>query len=412
MMATKQKKRKTQNTLPSLFEALIVDELLIWIFRYLSVSDLVWSAGLVCRRWSRISSDRTIWRPLFETALDKGVWGAYPICLGIDPLDAPPYQVMDWSAVYATNSRFRVHLENYRDGHKKAKEDVLDLLRKCEESRLPHLLTDHFGGPIGLRYQPMDERNGRLWPFKPSLATATVLQQLVAPVIPACIGDFIEFLTNKKTDSFSLWWRCAGTELISRRLSVIGEYLFTLNLEVNNISFIPLCVAKSLVNLTVLRLGSNKLKRLPDELGNCKELHALSVDFNGLEEVPRFLSRLPKLVDFIANNNRIERGCEVLCECPQLRLIDLAYNRLTHLLPGKPFPLTLTSLDLSKNRLISLPDHLMELTNLRTFHVDGNSFRADLVNLRIIQREITRTRIRNGGIREIPVEELFVLKGK
>lgn len=104
-------------------------------------------------------------------------------------------------------------------------------------------------------------------------------------------------------------------------------------------------------SLSVLDVRNNNLTHFPlSNLNDFQQLQFLSVDDNGIDQVPNGVSRLASLVHLSASNNRISS------------LEPMAFTSM----PNLQF------LDLHSNRLTSLPDQLGLLPALRSLVLWGN----------------------------------------
>ncbi|GKV33169.1 hypothetical protein SLEP1_g41704 [Rubroshorea leprosula] len=104
-------------------------------------------------------------------------------------------------------------------------------------------------------------------------------------------------------------------------------------------------IPNSFVNgsrLRTLNLNGNQLKgRLPSSLGNCSELEVLDVGYNSLNDTfPYWLGVLLRLKVLILRSNRFHGAISNSMPAfyfPQLRIIDVAQNDFTGLLPSNYF---------------------------------------------------------------------------
>jgi leucine-rich repeat kinase 1 len=145
--------------------------------------------------------------------------------------------------------------------------------------------------------------------------------------------------------------------------------------------------------LTRLELRSNYLTSLPDKIFQLPALKNLDISHNRLPEVCQedVLWECRSLTDFDASHNQITYVPSGLFQMPQLTNVQLSYNLLNHL-PGDPDdPSAQTStglpadikwvceklkrLDLSHNRLHSLPDTFTDLRRLNVLMLSHNSLK-------------------------------------
>lgn len=115
---------------------------------------------------------------------------------------------------------------------------------------------------------------------------------------------------------------------------------------------IPLCLEVD--ENTLFRRG-NKIKELPDEIGNLSRLETLNLRRNDLTYLPANIDRLLSLKYLIVSSNRITGLPESFTKLKSLRQLDLSYNQFTSY-PNVIIDLpSLSELDVSWNPLPDLP---------------------------------------------------------
>ncbi|KAF2111825.1 hypothetical protein BDV96DRAFT_465338, partial [Lophiotrema nucula] len=140
-----------------------------------------------------------------------------------------------------------------------------------------------------------------------------------------------------------------------------------------------------LTQLEVLELQSNRLSSLPSEIRELVRLRTLNISDNSLSQVPSELFTSVPIVELIATKNKFKGPIFDVDTVPHLQSLQLSNTSLTSLCASGTVLLpALKTLDLSTNRLSSLPD-ISSWTNLTTLLVGENkltSFPEGFVSLR------------------------------
>lgn len=122
-----------------------------------------------------------------------------------------------------------------------------------------------------------------------------------------------------------------------------------------------------------LSVGLNTFPR--EILQLAETLEVLNLSGNALTDLPADFDRLQRLKIFFCSYNHFEHLPEVLGRCPQLRIIGLRANRITHV-SGAALPPRLRALILTDNRIETLPDALGQLLELEKLMLSGNRLRT------------------------------------
>ncbi|KAM4797931.1 uncharacterized protein ACH125_005068 [Urocitellus parryii] len=105
----------------------------------------------------------------------------------------------------------------------------------------------------------------------------------------------------------------------------------------------------TVLELQVLILSNNLLKKLPQGLGNLKKLRELDIEENKLESLPNEIGYLQDLQNLVLTNN-------------QLTILPKSIGHLTNL----------THLSLGDNLLNHLPKEIGTLENLEELYLNDN----------------------------------------
>ena len=129
----------------------------------------------------------------------------------------------------------------------------------------------------------------------------------------------------------------------------------------------------TLGRLESLRLVSNALCALPDELACCSALTALALDNNRLGALPECVCALPQLRDLDVSRNALAALPPALGRATSLTALACNTNALRTLPRALAALTALRTLDLAHNRLARVPRALAALTALETLLLSGNA---------------------------------------
>lgn len=163
-------------------------------------------------------------------------------------------------------------------------------------------------------------------------------------------------------------------DLLSQTLSITN--LQILDLSDNQLESLPAGIA-NLQNLQKLILGNNRFASLPlDEIpsNNLTELD-LSKNALGKSFDTEGLRRFQKLQTLDLSFNSLENLDAGSFDLPVLQTLRLHNNRV-ETAPDLSKCFELTTLTLSENRLVSVPEGLYSLTRLRNVDLSGNSIKV------------------------------------
>lgn len=114
-----------------------------------------------------------------------------------------------------------------------------------------------------------------------------------------------------------------------------------------------------------LQLTKKKYKVLPEEIRQFKNLNALDIGKNKLKELPDWLGELVYIQEFRAPQNKFGEMPAVVCQWPHLKRLDLHQNEIIGLLPCMGELKEVVSLDLWSNDLDAFPEEVAGMEALR-----------------------------------------------
>ena len=123
-----------------------------------------------------------------------------------------------------------------------------------------------------------------------------------------------------------------------------------------------------LKNLERFVIWHNSLTKLPDSFGNLKKLKSCNLSSNKLEEFPEPLLGCTKLTSIDLNYNKIESVPEKISDLSELWSIDISYCSLQSLPESIGFLGELRRIEAGYNELTSLPSNITNLPEIRILH--------------------------------------------
>ena len=136
-----------------------------------------------------------------------------------------------------------------------------------------------------------------------------------------------------------------------------------------------------LLDLKVLILSSNPLRRIPSEIGcltQLKTLHLVNCEL-GDEGLPEELYSLQNLEELNLGMNHLNEVEGLLSRFEKMARLNLSNNDVLSIEDVLMFSPALKSLNLANNNLSALPEALKELEKLKILRLKGNSLDEDLV---------------------------------
>ena len=181
------------------------------------------------------------------------------------------------------------------------------------------------------------------------------------------------------------------------------DHLKILNLSKNSLEGTLPPPVLQLTSLEVLTLQDNHLTEIPREVEILRNLRVLDVAGNKFLSLPMdSLSSLPLLVSINASRNRLSGpffSSTITSGFVKLETLDISTNAITSLSESPDFSVSfLRDLNISSNRLSSLPLDMTEWTALRTITASDNAYTAipeELLKLQLQVMDFSRCHIRN-----------------
>jgi len=170
--------------------------------------------------------------------------------------------------------------------------------------------------------------------------------------------------------------RLSGLTEFPREILGLADTLEILDLSGGELTALPDDISR-LRRLRVLFCSGNRFERLPAALGDCVSLSQIGFRGTGLCEIPG--ESLPPLLRWLTlTDNRIKHLPDALGERPHLQKLMLAGNRLQSLPGSMAKAAALELVRLSSNRLEALPQWLSSLPRLAWISWSGNPLERDV----------------------------------
>ena len=152
--------------------------------------------------------------------------------------------------------------------------------------------------------------------------------------------------------------------------------IFTVDLSRNNMEIIP--IEQLRVDVNWLILSDNKIKNVPREINQFKNLSRLAL-----------------------NDNRIDEISKEIGECIGITWMDLTRNRLRDLPYEMGFLTRITGLGLSENEFETVPSCVFKLKNLKKFGFFSNKIRFISPEIRNL-KNLVKLDLSNNNLERIP----------
>lgn len=163
----------------------------------------------------------------------------------------------------------------------------------------------------------------------------------------------------------------------------------------------------NLKNLEILNVSFNKnLIELPNSFGNMQSLRELILNNNKLEKLPLHLTSLPVLKFIYAHNNQLTSVNFQGVNNESLQICNLSNNNIDSVSHIENF-LYLSHLDLSTNKLKSLPISVCNCSNLYFLAVSNNDINYVSKSIKNLSN-LDKLLIENNQLTELPNEFTYL----
>lgn len=182
-------------------------------------------------------------------------------------------------------------------------------------------------------------------------------------------------------------------------LNKIRNDINWLILSDNRIKSVPKEI-KNLKNLTRLALNDNRIERVDKEIGSVGTLSWLDLTRNRLKDLPIEMGQLTRITGLGLSENEFEAIPECVYKLKNLRKFGFFSNRIMRISPEIKNLRNLVKVDLSNNNLEAIPEELCTLINISWLNLSNNK-------LKCIPPQINKlTKLEELGLGMNEIEEL------
>ena len=205
------------------------------------------------------------------------------------------------------------------------------------------------------------------------------------------------------------------TPLLSKKMDACKKVVIT----DNQLTMLPRWFAVTFTNLTILYINGNKLRTVPANLADIKQLETVDLSNNLISLIPNRFCTLRNLRALNLSGNNLEFLPVGFAQLRQLEELLLAHNQLAELRDNFGELSKLEILDLSHNRLIILPDSIANFNRLEEFNLRGNRLKelpatieqlSSLVLLDLSHNDLKELPNELGGLSSLT--ELYLINNK
>lgn len=130
-----------------------------------------------------------------------------------------------------------------------------------------------------------------------------------------------------------------------------------------------------------------------------KSVRILNVNYNGLNELPKYVYKLRNLQILIASNNNLHEISGNITNLVKLSSIDVSHNQLSSLPKEFRNLKYVESLNFSYNDFDTIPNELIDLKFLKTIDFSNNNL-TEFIRLK--SKQLTIVNISNNGLSKLP----------
>lgn len=181
-----------------------------------------------------------------------------------------------------------------------------------------------------------------------------------------------------------------------RSLTKLANSLRSIDLSGNKIREMPEFIGE-FVSLKHLIFENNLLMSLPSEIGRLIKLETLTLSNNRLTSLPEDINRLSALRNVNLSSNQLKRFPMPLVGLKSLENLDLSNNKITAIPPGIK-DLQVLELNLNKNQISTISDDIAGCKRLKVLRLEENCLELDAIPRSLLEESSVSLINVNGNI--------------
>ncbi|MBN1469356.1 MAG: leucine-rich repeat domain-containing protein [Fusobacteriaceae bacterium] len=180
------------------------------------------------------------------------------------------------------------------------------------------------------------------------------------------------------------------------KIHVLGNLIESDRLDLHKLHIFKIPKEILYFPLKQLDVSSNRLKEIPEWIGECRTLEVLNLAFQHLDsfpnkealKIPKSLGNLHHLKLLNLKGNQLEELPEIIGSLKSLETLDLSENDLKDLPESLNQLSKLQELDLSRNQFTIIPDlsNLINLRRIRIIHNNLSIFPTFILKLKKLEK--------------------------
>lgn len=168
--------------------------------------------------------------------------------------------------------------------------------------------------------------------------------------------------------------RCQLKEFPSQLLMAAGK-LRSLDMSDNKMRSLPDTMGQFNL-LKVLSIANNKITKLPDAICELVKLETFNASKNNLSALPANFANLKALKTLNLSGNSFKKFPAQVCDLALLDMVDLSENKVSEM-PTDMSRLNCSEVVLNQNQLSSVPDSISRCPRLKILRVQENCLPLD-----------------------------------